>query len=187
MSMTAPTKEPHCQGIRSIRVVSPRGDVSFNTRPTGLDGTPGQSLQKILGAGLITVGRRFAATDVLHRDHHFRVELLHHISGFRTVVNLGATTNAEDQHIRAPQQHLVFGLECCGGAAEMGEVQSTLLPAPDDAIAKSATAEAVVGSGKAFKAQAFDAVATRAGQKTALAPPVRPHRARGCWPTPHRP
>ena len=104
----------------------------------------------------------------MHRDHHFRVELLHHISGFRTVVDLGATANAEDQHIRPPQQNLVFRLECCGGATEVGEVQATLLPAPNHAIAKTATAEAVMGSGKAFKAQAFDAVATRAGQKTAL-------------------
>ena len=89
--------------------------------------------------------------------------------------HLGTTTNAEDQHIRPAQQDLVFRLECCCGAAEVGEVQATLLPAPNHAIAKTATAEAVMGSGKAFKAQAFDAVATRTGQKTALGqqPPAR--------------
>ena len=49
----------------------------------------------------------------------------------------------------------------------MGKAEATLLPAPQGGVAKTASAHAVVGIGKALQAQAADPVRPRLGQKTA--------------------
>ena len=49
----------------------------------------------------------------------------------------------------------------------MGKAEASLLPAPESGVAKAASAYAVVGIGKALKAQPTDAIRTGLGQKAA--------------------
>ena len=115
--------------------------------PNSANGCAPHGIEEGLHALLITA-RRSVSVHVLNWDHPSGIELLHQISGLIAVVDLAATTHADDQHIRVTQQNLVGSRDRPGSGTYMGEIQPSLLPAPDGGLAETASLNPIMGAGE---------------------------------------
>ena len=125
----------------------------------------GHGIQERLHGDLIAVGRCLAL-DVLHRNHLAGIQLLHQLGCLRGIKDLGASTNANDQHIRLTQQHAVRRADWPGGGTHMGEVEPALFPPPDGGVAEAPALKPVVGAGEPFKAETIQPVGAGIHQKS---------------------
>lgn len=93
---------------------------------------------------------------VLNGNHPAGIECAHHLGRLLSVVDLAAAADTDDQDVGATEKHFVLTAEGGGGAAEMGEVETCLLPAPHRGLAKTTATHPVMGSGEPFDPEATD-------------------------------
>ena len=141
------------------------GQADLATR--AFDRCTSHGLEEGLHAGLIAIFGGLAAY-VLHRDHQPGLEIAHHFRGLIAVINLPATAHTNNQHVGAAQHHPISGAQPSGGAAQVGKLQASLLPAPEGGLTKPASAHPVVGARNPVNLQASDFVGARVEKDLAV-------------------